>query len=68
MSGGKAYEYVFPDVSVENERLAGQHRGIKLGMGGRLCMAPIDLSRPDLKIFDGGTSDGPSQKPSSSFL
>lgn len=55
---GDDYEYVFPDISVENERLFGQHQGIKLGMGRRLCMAPLDLTRPDLKIFDGGTSDG----------
>ncbi|KAF4997656.1 hypothetical protein FGRMN_3688 [Fusarium graminum] len=57
-SKGDDYEYVFPDVSVENERLAGQHQGIKLGMGRRLCMAPLDLTRPNLRIFDGGTSDG----------
>ncbi|KAH7322507.1 putative methyltransferase [Stachybotrys elegans] len=51
------YKYVFRK-EVEDKRLQGQHQGFKLGMGRRLVLAPIDLGRPNLRIFDGGTSDG----------
>ncbi|KAI6773022.1 hypothetical protein HG530_003980 [Fusarium avenaceum] len=57
MVAGDDYKYVFKK-EVEDRRLQGQHQGIKLGMGQRLVLAPMDLSRPNLKIFDAGTSDG----------
>lgn len=52
----KKYEYVF-DESVENQRLAAQHKALKLGMG-KLVLAPLHISRNGLRILDAGTSDG----------
>ena len=40
----------------ELERLACQHETIKRFMG-NLMLAPIDLSRPGLRILDSGTVD-----------
>lgn len=42
----------------EKERLAGQHDVITNAMGGRLLFAPVDLSKPGLRILDSGTADG----------
>ncbi|KAJ5158332.1 uncharacterized protein N7500_007983 [Penicillium coprophilum] len=52
MVSDEGYTYEF-DVSSENERLAGQHQALKLGMG-KLVLAPMDLSREGLKILDAG--------------
>ncbi|KAL4887209.1 hypothetical protein BJY04DRAFT_212257 [Aspergillus karnatakaensis] len=51
---GFVYEF---DETVENRRLAGQHAIVKLGMG-RLVLAPMDITRKDLRILDAATSDG----------
>lgn len=42
----------------EAERLARNHECIKYFMGGNLIRAPIDTTKPGLKILDSGTSDG----------
>ncbi|OAQ62674.1 methyltransferase - protein [Pochonia chlamydosporia 170] len=42
----------------ENERLQINHHVVKLAMGGSLLLAPFDVTRPNLKILDSGTSDG----------
>ncbi|KAJ5382529.1 hypothetical protein N7517_000440 [Penicillium concentricum] len=56
MTSDESYKYEF-DVPEENERLAGQHQAVKLGMG-KLVLAPMDISREGLRILDAGTSDG----------
>lgn len=43
---------------VENERLQINHHVTKLAMGGSILLAPFDVTRPNLKILDSGTSDG----------
>ncbi|KAK8044776.1 hypothetical protein PG993_004800 [Apiospora rasikravindrae] len=42
----------------EAERLAYQHSILKASMGGRLVVAPVDLSRRGIRILDSGTSNG----------
>ncbi|KAI0401588.1 S-adenosyl-L-methionine-dependent methyltransferase [Xylaria palmicola] len=46
------------DNAGEAERLADQHHVLKSFMGGKLVVAPIDLSRPGLRVLDSGTADG----------
>lgn len=53
-------EYFLSQNPTELERLSYQHEIIKDYMGSNLVLAPIDLSRPGLHIFDSATADGPS--------
>lgn len=43
-----------PDI----ERLQRQHEVMKAAMGGTLVLAPIDLTDPEVRVLDSGTSDG----------
>jgi hypothetical protein len=56
MSCEDKYEYVF-DSTIENQRLAGQHQAIKLAMG-KPILAPLQVSRKNIRILDAGSSDG----------
>ncbi|CAI6334454.1 unnamed protein product [Periconia digitata] len=49
--------YFLPVNKVEAERLMMQHTVLIDALGGRLVCAPIDLSKPGLKILDSGTAD-----------
>lgn len=44
-------------VEGELQRLADQHAVLKHAMGA-LTVAPVDFSRPNLRILDSGTADG----------
>lgn len=46
------------DNDDEAKRLSDQHAVIKSYMNGKLIMAPIDLSNPNLRVLDSGTADG----------
>ncbi|KAI0143692.1 S-adenosyl-L-methionine-dependent methyltransferase [Xylariaceae sp. FL1272] len=42
----------------EAKRLSDQHACIKHAMGDKLIIAPVDLTRANLRVLDTGTSDG----------
>jgi hypothetical protein len=50
-------EYIMEKNEGELQRLADQHYSLKGSMG-TLTVAPVDLSRPNLRILDSGTADG----------
>ncbi|KAF2877966.1 S-adenosyl-L-methionine-dependent methyltransferase [Massariosphaeria phaeospora] len=50
--------YQGPRHDGEYERLRVQHEMIKTLMKGRLVLAPVDLSKPDLAVLDSATADG----------
>ncbi|KAI9877144.1 MAG: hypothetical protein M1830_004694 [Pleopsidium flavum] len=50
--------YNGPRHDGEYDRLRTQHDMIKVAMGGKLVLAPIDFARPDLRILDSATADG----------
>lgn len=57
----ETYKHEYPlegGSSSEVERLRNQHQVLKHDMGGKLILAPIDLSTPSLRILDSGTLDG----------
>lgn len=55
----ETYKHEYPlEGDDEVERLQNQHHVIKDAMGGKLIMAPVDLSASSLRILDSGTSDG----------
>lgn len=56
-SGTNDDNILFETGQSETARLALQHEIIKYGMKG-LIKAPIDLSKPGLKILDQATADG----------
>lgn len=58
-SDSKHHEY-FPELSSQQDvnRLRDMHRVLKHCMNGKLVLAPIDLSKSDLRILDACTSDG----------
>jgi tRNA1(Val) A37 N6-methylase TrmN6 len=51
-------QYIRGASDDEIQRLTDQHVMLKSGMGGTLVVAPIDLSRPGLRILDSGTGNG----------
>lgn len=53
-------DYVLSINPSETERLRMQHDVVKDAMGGRLVLAPIDLTMPGLRILDSATADGES--------
>jgi gliotoxin biosynthesis N-methyltransferase len=50
--------YSGPRHEGEYIRLRVQHELVKINMDGKLVRAPIDLSKPDIKILDSATADG----------
>lgn len=56
------------DNDDEPTRLANNHDIFKAGMGGKLVLAPLDLSDRPCRILDSGTADGMSYWPPSPFL
>ena len=52
------YKYFGPRSTPEAIRLHAQHDICRSALGGKLIHAPIDLSRPNLRILDSATSDG----------
>ena len=51
-------EYKGPRHDGEYDRLQIQHEMIKIAMGGKLVLPPIDLTRPDLRVLDSATGNG----------
>ncbi|KAL8896245.1 MAG: hypothetical protein Q9207_007798 [Kuettlingeria erythrocarpa] len=51
-------DYFLSQNPPEVERLTRQHEVIKDHMGGKLVLAPVDLSTPGLRILDSATADG----------
>lgn len=59
---GEQSAQAIQDANVaEVDRLSAQHYVVKNAMGGKLVLAPIDLSKPDLRILDSATADGKKQ-------
>ncbi|KAI0392800.1 S-adenosyl-L-methionine-dependent methyltransferase [Xylariaceae sp. FL0594] len=58
MSSLQEKTYYPLDNDQEARRLADQHDLLKFFMGGRLIVAPIDLSQQNLRVLDSGTADG----------
>lgn len=50
--------YPGPRHDGEYSRLRTQHEMVKIAMGGKLVLAPIDLSQPGLRVLDSATADG----------
>lgn len=50
--------YRGPRHDGEYKRLRAQHDMIKSVMNGRLVLAPMDISKPDLAVLDSATADG----------
>ena len=50
-------EYIMAADPGELDRLTNQHQLIKDHMG-KLVLAPLDLSKPALRILDSATADG----------
>ncbi|ORY13904.1 hypothetical protein BCR34DRAFT_510426 [Clohesyomyces aquaticus] len=50
--------YRGPRHDGEYKRLRAQHDMIKNVMNGKLVLAPVDLSKPDLAVLDSATADG----------
>lgn len=57
-SDSKGRTYLLQESLSEPARLRMQHEVIKDAMGGRLILAPVDMSRPGLRILDSATTDG----------
>jgi hypothetical protein len=51
-------KYILEGSPTEAQRLQLQHEIIKDAMGGKLVAAPLDLSKPGLRILDSATADG----------
>jgi hypothetical protein len=51
-------EYILEASPTETERLRMQHDVVKDAVGGSLVVAPIDLTKPGLRILDSATADG----------
>lgn len=51
-------DYLLSQNPTEVERLSYQHEIVKDFMGGKLVLAPMDLSKQDLHILDTATADG----------
>lgn len=51
-------EYLLPDAEREVQRLTDQDALIVYAMNNKRIIAPLDTSRPGLKILDSGTADG----------
>ncbi|KAF2789633.1 hypothetical protein K505DRAFT_91362 [Melanomma pulvis-pyrius CBS 109.77] len=56
-TSGDTERYIMEANEGELQRLANQHQVLKSAMG-TLTVAPIDFSRPNLRILDSGTADG----------
>ncbi|KAH7304188.1 hypothetical protein B0I35DRAFT_445660 [Stachybotrys elegans] len=50
--------YILPEPNNEVKRLTAQDEVISYSMNNKRILAPIDLSKPGLKILDSGTADG----------
>ncbi|KAF7931294.1 hypothetical protein EAE99_003765 [Botrytis elliptica] len=50
--------YKGPRHTGEYERLRIQHELVKINMGDKLVLAPIDFSNPHLRVLDSATADG----------
>jgi hypothetical protein len=53
-------KYILEGSPTEAQRLQLQHEIIKDAMGDKLVAAPLDLSKPGLRILDSATADGKS--------
>lgn len=50
-------QYLLPEPRKEIDRLTEQDAVITYLMNNRRILAPIDLTKPDLRILDSGTAD-----------
>lgn len=48
--------YRAPRNKEEYDRLTIQHEMVKIAMGGKLLLAPVDLAKPNLRVLDSGTA------------
>ncbi len=58
MAQASSWVQVVMDNEEENDRLAEQHEIFKDAMGGKLVLAPVDLSGSAVRVLDSGASDG----------
>lgn len=60
--------YLLPDAEKEVQRLTDQDSAIVYAMNNKRIVAPLDFSRPGLKILDSGTADGKCLSPLKTIL
>jgi hypothetical protein len=51
-------EYLLPEPRKEVERLTVQDSVLAYAMDNRRVFAPVDFTKPGLKVLDSGTADG----------
>lgn len=51
-------EYLLPEPAKEVQRLTTQDSVFAYSMDNRRILAPLDTSKPGLKVLDSGTADG----------
>lgn len=61
-------KYLLPDAEKEVQRLTDHDAAIVYAMNNKRIVAPLDFSRPGLKILDSGTADGKCLSPLKTIL